>query len=258
MELTDTQINHYREQGYLKLDRLTSEEDVAALRESYDRIFAEQAGRDEGFQFDLAGTDEDDAEASLPQILQPAKYAPEMNDSSLLINATRIAQQLLGPEATCSFAHAILKPPKDGAETPWHQDAAYWNPNIISRSISIWVPLQEATLENGCMEFVPGSHKLDVLPHRSIGGDPRVHGLELDDDAWEHVNDPVACPIPAGGCTIHGGYMLHHAGPNRSEKPRRALILGAEVPGTPRSEERRFPWQEAWQTSSGRKRGIGK
>ena len=254
MELTQDQIRHFEEEGFLRLEQITSDTDIAALRESYDRIFAERAGREDGFQFDLAGTDDDDAEASLPQILQPAKYAPEMNDSELLQNATEIARQLLGPEATCSIAHAILKPPRDGAETPWHQDAAYWNPNVMARSISIWVPLQEATLENGCMQFVPGSHKLDVLPHQSIGGDPRVHGLELLEESWRHVNDPVACPLPPGGCTIHGGYMLHYAGPNKSDQPRRALILGAELPGIPRDGERTFPWQEAWQTAGQKKR----
>jgi hypothetical protein len=254
IELTPEQIASFEQQGFLRLERITSDEDIEKLRQSYDRIFEERAGRDEGFEFDLAGTDEDDAEAKLPQILQPARYAPEMNESELLRNATIIAKQLLGEEASCSIAHAILKPARDGAETPWHQDAAYWNPNVISRSISIWVPLQAATLDNGCMHFVPESHKLDVLPHRSIGGDPRVHGLELEESAWSQIEDPVACPLPAGGCTIHGGYMLHYAGPNRTNEPRRALILGAEVPGIAREEKRSFSWQLAWETEAGRKR----
>jgi hypothetical protein len=254
VELSSEQVESFREQGFLSLERITSDEDVAALRESYDRIFAERAGRDEGFQFDLAGTDEEGKQARLPQILAPAKYAPEMNDSQLLQNATKIARQILGDDANCSFVHAILKPALDGAETPWHQDAAYWNPNVMARSISIWVPLQEATLENGCMEFVPGSHKLDVVPHQSIGGDTRVHGLELTEESRHHVENVVPCPIPAGGCTIHHGYMLHGAGANRSNRPRRALILGAEIEGMPRSEPRTFPWQEAWSTDAGQKR----
>jgi hypothetical protein len=254
IKLSKEQIRAFDEQGFLRLERITSDEDVERLRASYDRIFADRAGRDEGFQFDLAGTDEDDAQARLPQILLPAKYAPEMNESELLANATRVARQLLGDDATCNFAHAILKPPRDGAETPWHQDAAYWNPNTRYRTISIWVPLQEATLENGCMQFVPGSHRLDVLPHRSIGGDPRVHGLELERSAKDSVRRPVPCPIPAGGCTIHDGYTLHYAGPNRSDIPRRALILSTEITGSPLAEPRQFPWQLAWDTVARKKR----
>jgi len=255
LELTRVQISSFREKGFLRLERITSDVDIAALRVSYDRIFADRAGSDDGFHFDLSGADrEEGTEARLPQILMPAKYAPEMNDSELLANSTRIARQLLGDEARCSIAHAILKPAFNGAETPWHQDAAYWNPNTLARSISIWVPLQDATLENGCMHFVPGSHELDVLPHRSIGGNTSVHGLELAGSALQNVRSPVACPVPAGGCTIHGGYMLHYAGANRTEQPRRALILGAEIDGLPRSEPRSFPWQDAWKTEAGEKR----
>lgn len=247
--LTPEQLRFFEEEGYLALDALTTPDEVAWLREVYDRIFAEQAGRDEGNQFDLAGTDEDGKQAHLPQILQPAKYAPELNDSQLLKNATAIGKQLLGLEASCSIAHAIFKPARHGAPTPWHQDAAYWPPNLIHKSVSIWVPLQEATLENGCMQFVPRSHRLDVVRHQSINNDPRVHGLELHESEMHRVREAVACPLPPGGATIHGGYMLHYTAPNVSDVPRRALILGAGVAGTPRKEPVRFPWLEEKRTA---------
>jgi len=252
--LTQEQIDFFEENGYLRIERITTDEDIAEIKESYDRIFAERAGREDGNQFDLAGVDEDNEEASLPQILEPARYAPELNDSLLLQNADRICKQLIGEEPNCVVAHAILKPARHGSETPWHQDAAYWDPNIIARSISIWVPLQAATEENGCMLFVPGSHLLDVLPHRSIGDDPRIHGLELDPSAMEHVRGAVACPLPPGGCTLHGGYTLHYAGPNRTDEPRRALILAAFVDGPRRAKPISFPWQEEKRTKSAEKR----
>src|SRR5262245_33160300 len=118
--LRPDQIEFFHCEGYLAIDQLTTPEDVAALRESYDRIFRERAGREEGMQFDLAGTDEEGKEAVLPQILNPSKYAPEMNDSLLLANATQLLRDLYGPDATCNIGHAIFKPPRIGAETPWH------------------------------------------------------------------------------------------------------------------------------------------
>jgi hypothetical protein len=254
VSLSRDEIAFFRTEGYLRLPRLTTEEDVAVVRDVYDRLFHERAGWEDGNQFDLSGAGEDATEARLPQILEPARYAPELNDSLMLQHANSICKQLLGDAAECTVAHAILKPAMHGSETPWHQDAAYWDPNVIARSISIWVPLQPATIENGCMQFVPGSHRLDVLPHRSIGDDPRVHGLELDPSAMHHVERAVPCPLPTGGCTIHGGYMLHYAGPNRTEEPRRALILAAWVDGPRRKTPVRFPWQEKWNTSSGEKR----
>ena len=260
--LTDAQTAFFDSEGYLALSRLTSDEDVAFLRELYDRIFAERAGRDVGDQFDLAGTDDDTTMAALPQILRPAKYAPEMNSSLLLKNCTAVARQLLGPDAVCEFAHAINKPPLRGAETPWHQDAAYWSPDLLYSSISIWVPLQEATETNGCMEFVPRSQTLDVVRHRSINDDPRIHGLELHPDETAHTKNVVRCPLPPGGATFHGPYMLHHTGPNRSTVPRRALILNAGLPPSARSQPLRFPWMEQKETAReervrlARERGI--
>jgi ectoine hydroxylase-related dioxygenase (phytanoyl-CoA dioxygenase family) len=242
--LTLEQIKRFHNEGFLAIPRLTDQEDVAFLRESYDRIFAARAGREVGDQFDLAGTDEEGKEASLPQILFPAKYAPEMNTSRLLVHASAVARQLLGPDATCEIAHAIFKPAGHGAETPWHQDAAYWSPDLRYRSISIWVPLQEVTPENGCMEFVPGSHRLDVVAHRSMNDDPRIHALELVPAEKHRTSVSVRCPLPPGGATIHGPYMLHHTGPNRSRTPRRALILNAGLPPERREVPLHFPWTE--------------
>jgi ectoine hydroxylase-related dioxygenase (phytanoyl-CoA dioxygenase family) len=247
--LSRAQVDFYHREGYLAIDQLTTPEDVAALRESYDRIFAQQAGREEGNEFDLAGTDEDGKPKALPQILNPAKYAPEMNDSLLLRNARQAVRELLGPEASCNIAHAIFKPAQIGAETPWHQDAAYWNPGVIPRGISIWVPLQEATPENGCMYFVPRSHLLDIVPHQSINNDPRIHGLELAPSERHRVADAVACPLPPGGATFHGGFMFHYTPPNRSPVPRRALILMGGLPAIPRAQPLSYPWMAAKQTA---------
>ena len=249
VSLAAEHIEHFQAKGFLALPALTDLDDVARLRASYDRIFSEMAGRDRGDQFDLAGTDEEGKRQSLPQFLHPAQYAPEMNESLLLVNATHVARQILGQDAVCEFAHAIFKPAAYGAETPWHQDGAYWSPELLYTSISIWVPLQEATTENGCMEFVPCSHTLDVLRHRSINDDPRIHGLELHPDDWHHVANVATCPLPPGGATFHGPYMLHHTGANRSQIPRRALILNAALPPGRRTAPRRFPWQEVWQTA---------
>jgi ectoine hydroxylase-related dioxygenase (phytanoyl-CoA dioxygenase family) len=247
--LNESQVRFFHEQGYLAIPRLTTDGDVAALRKSYDRIFAGRAGRELGDHFDLAGRDEEEGKESLPQILHPAKYAPEMNESELLRNAAVVAAQLLGPKATCEFAHAIFKPALHGAETPWHQDAAYWNPGMLYSSISIWVPLQEATMENGCMQFVPMSHRMDVVRHRSINDDPRIHGLEIHPDERGRTRDFVSCPLPPGGATFHGPYMLHHTAPNRSLIPRRALILNAGLPPAMRRAPLHFPWMENKETA---------
>lgn len=244
--LTPEQIAYFHENGFLAVERITTDEEVEWLRGVYDRLFAERAGRDEGNQFDLGGTDEEDKEAALPQILSPTKYAPELKEGIFRVNALAIARQLLGPEVTPTGDHAIFKPAGIGAPTPWHQDEAYWNPDLEYRSISIWIPFQEATLDNGCLYFLPKSHRWEVQPHHSIGHDPRIHGLEMDEAP--DMAAAVACPLPPGGATIHLNRTAHYAGPNKSGVPRRAFIVGFGLPATKRSEPRRFPWNEIKQT----------
>jgi ectoine hydroxylase-related dioxygenase (phytanoyl-CoA dioxygenase family) len=244
--LSQQQIASYRQNGYLALPAITTAEEVAWLRGIYDRLFAERAGRAEGNQFDLAGADEEDKTATLPQILGPSKYAPELKEGMFRINALAVAQQLLGPEVQAGGEHAILKPARYGAPTPWHQDEAYWNPDLDYNSISIWIPLQEATIEGGCMQFIPGSHTQEVQPHHPINNDPRIHGLEADHIPQEQI---IACPIPAGGCTIHHCRTFHYSGPNLTEEPRRAYILIFALPARPRTEKRNFYWQAIQHTA---------
>ncbi len=245
IQLSQSQIDFYHREGYLALESISTPDEILWMQGIYDALFTSRAGREEGNQFDLGGTDEEGNEAVLPQILNPTKYAPELKEGLFRLNAAVIAKQLLGAEAKWGGDHAIFKPARIGAATPWHQDEAYWNPMMEYNSFSLWMPLQPATLENGCMQFIPGSHHLEVLPHHCINNDPRIHGLEVDD---ADTSAAAACPLPAGGCTIHHNRTLHYAGPNRSDIPRRALILGFSTPAYPRIEPRSFPWNDMKQT----------
>ena len=245
--LTPDQIAFYHREGYLTLPAITTAEEVAGLRATYDRLFDTQAGRAEGDHLDLSGADEDGAAPKLPQILHPSKYAPQLVETAFRANALAIAAQLLGPGVEFRGDHAILKPPHTEAATPWHQDEAYWDPDKIFNELSIWIPLQEATLENGCMQFVPRTHLGDVLPHHPIGNDPRVVGLEVDDPEARSAGS-VACPIPAGGATVHHSCTLHYTGPNRSDDARRAYILAFSLPRQERETARDFYWQTQQKT----------
>jgi ectoine hydroxylase-related dioxygenase (phytanoyl-CoA dioxygenase family) len=240
--LTGGQIDFYHREGYLVLPRITTAEEVEWLRGVYDRLFASRAGRADGNQLDLAGPDDDTTEAKLPQILGPARYAPELKEGLFRANALAVAKQLLGEACIAQGEHAILKPARVGPETPWHQDEAYWGDEKDYNAISIWIPLQDATPENGCMWFIPGSHKGQIVPHHSIGHDVRVHGLEMDSPPPRER--AVACPIPAGGCTIHHNRTMHYAGANTSDEPRRAYILAFGTPATDRATPGNFYWNK--------------
>lgn len=247
--LTPEQVDFFGRNGYLVVDRLTSASELTAIKQEVVRLFERRAGREVGDQFDLASADQEDTRPLLSQIMYPAKYAPALLDSTLLENATAIAQQLLGSDFECCFEHAILKPAGFGAPTPWHQDAAYWSPNVTHHTISVWVALQETTVENGCLHYVPCSHQGDVLPHQPIGNDPHTHGLELTAEEMHRVTNVVACPLKPGQATIHGGYTLHSAGPNTTDQDRIGLVVFGKRAPTPRTLRYDFPWQEVRRTA---------
>lgn len=248
LRITDEQIAFFHENGYLAIERITTDEEVEKMRKAYDEIFSSRAGRDEGNQFDLGGTDEKGKAASLPQILNPKKYHEDLRNTLYEANARAISKQLLGDECDGGGGHAIFKPAGYGAATPWHQDEAYWNPGLVYHSLSVWMPLQEATVENGCLYFIPGSHTLEVAPHHHINNDPRIHGLEIDEGHADE-SKAVACPLAAGGATFHLNRTLHYAGPNTSGTPRRAFILGFGLPAIERDAPRDFHWQRVTRTA---------
>ena len=241
--LTEAQIRAFHEEGYLTLPAISTPEEVELLRGVFDRLFSDRAGFKEGAQYDMVG-DDDGKPAKLPQIINPVNYAPELRDTLFRANALGIARQLLGPDAGPTFEHAILKPARYGAATPWHQDEAHrFDDAFEYEQVSIWMPLQEATLANGCMQYIPGSNLGEVLQHRSPNNDPTIHALETCPETFDAAK-AVPCPLPPGGCTIHHGRTLHFAGPNNSDNPRRAYILAFEVPPVPSTRTRDFHWNK--------------
>ncbi|MBM3261994.1 MAG: phytanoyl-CoA dioxygenase family protein [candidate division Zixibacteria bacterium] len=253
--VSDEQVAFFHANGFLSIDRITTDEEIERIRSTYDEMFARRAGREEGMEFDLAGTDEEDVVATLPQILDPLRYAPALKNTLYEANALAVSKRLLGPEAVFQGSHAILKPAHYGSETPWHQDEAYWSPDFDYNALGVWMPLQDATIENGCMQFIPGSHRLDILPHHHVGYNPKIHALEVDDGAAD-LSGAVACPLFPAGATFHFSRTLHYAGPNRTETPRRAFIFGFGTPPRRRKTSRDLYWQRETTTYAAQKRAT--
>ena len=117
----------------------------------------------------------------------------------------------------------IFKPARIGAETPWHQDEAYWDPALDYESMSIWVPLQEATVENGCPWILPGAHRGGTMLHRWV-----------DPIGWECFADApgaVAAEVGAGGIVVFSSLTPHLTGPNTTDDVRKAYIVQYAVDG---------------------------
>jgi Phytanoyl-CoA dioxygenase (PhyH) len=238
--LCPDQIEEFHRQGFVVLDTpLIAPSEVGWCRKILLDLIDRGTGRENGRSFDLIARTGGDGRRS-PQILSPSLYATELRRLSIREAAQGIAQQLLGPEASFAGDHSILKPAGDGGPTPWHQDEALRDPAYDYNEISMWIALNDSTLENGAMAYIPGSHLGDVLPHRLYGGSADANCIEC----YEGFDDRSAAvrPIRAGSLIIHHGRTIHGASGNTTDAPRLAYILSYTTPPTPRTQHREFPW----------------
>ncbi len=255
MILPTAAVSQFEVQGFISVPRLAPAAELEMLRSVFERLFARRAGRKEGMQYDMLGHDEDDAEPALPTIINPSNYDRALRRLQCRDNAAAIARRLLGAHAVRSFEQVILKPALHGGATPWHQDEAHRaDPGFAYHQVSIWMPLLDATQDNGCMLYIPGSHREGVLPHRSPGGDRKVHSIECTEGF--NMSAAVACPVAAGHATVHHGRTVHSAGPNRTSIPRYALIFSFELPPQPLASARNFHWSVENEASNRRRRRL--
>lgn len=241
VELSRAQIDFFWENGYLALERITTDRELEWLSELYDRLFSDKHAGVPGGYFDLSRPYDAAGEDLLPQVLHPAEAIPELLETACVRNGRRIAAQLLGADESelDVWGHMIQKPAHTGAELPWHQDEAYWHPGYDYRALGLWVPLDPATPESGCLSFLPGSHRGEVRTHKHIGDDPAVHGLVTDDVDGSRA---VEVPLAPGAATLHHCRTLHRSGPNRSSHVRRAVANEFQLPPTKRERALRRPW----------------
>lgn len=211
----------FERDGVLVIDAMAPPAEVAALMEILEPLFA--GAIDAGGQ--RADFGDFDAEPSIiertTQIMQVHDFVPEVLETGHAARTLAAARTILGEDMELDMTMVMDKLPGTATPTPWHQDEAYWLPGIPDRrSFSVWLALDDADIENGCMSFVPGSHNQPTRTHDWIG--PRGQGLKAEVADGEGV----AVPLKQGSCTIHHGNMLHMAGANvTSDRRRRALIL---------------------------------
>jgi hypothetical protein len=247
VRLTSEEVRFFAEEGYLSIPSVSSAEEIRWLVGVYDQMFAERVGWQDGYFVDFAG-DETEERIHIPQILGPVAYRPELRETLLWRNCEAMAKQLLGPEATFQFDHAMLKPAGGGAPTPWHQDQAFYLRGTRYQTITLWVPLQEVGPETGCLKYVARSHLGPLLAHRPLAGNPAIHGLEaLGVEEGDRVRH---CPLPAGGCVVHHRLTLHGADRNVTPTPRRAYAIAFGVRQRSIVVPKEHPWNAVKQTAS--------
>ena len=223
-QMSDAQIANFQENGFLVIENFLESSELADWRANVDEAVAERlskmADRNTGVAGDKWGSD------YYSQVfLQCIRLADTHEGMKRLMFDERLGQ-MAGDLAQADgiriwHDQALIKPPY-GNPTAWHLDNPYWS-FTSKNAISLWVALDDATLANGCMWYLPGTHKLARFETCGIGSNMRDIFKVYPE--WEKI-EAVACPCPAGSAVLHHGLVAHGAGTNMTPRPRRAMTCG--------------------------------
>ena len=236
--VTDSEREAFRRDGYVHLRGVLDDEEIAEVDAIYNRFLRREISVD-GKDFNDMTTGEHGTDPSgyaIVNVMLPRKYLPSLQGSIYEQRAQSIAEQLCGEGMTIDFDQFLAKHPgRADAVFGWHQDQAYWIDTDDRRTATCWLAVDDTSLENGCMQFLPGSNHQPVRPHRPLHEDrAKSHTLITDLLPGEST---VPVFIKRGDITVHSEGVLHGSGGNTSaDNWRRAYIIALRSTDTVRRE----------------------
>lgn len=221
--LTDLQLQSYLRDGYVIAEALLPPDRVHAINTNLSRL-AQTADSDnvgKGWFLDL----EPDSDPTLPRELRVRKYRDlGLGDDYFWALAKDpdvigCVSALIGSDPQLLQTMALVKPPGIGSAKDWHQDVPYFPIAPARDVVGVWIALDDATLDNGCMQVIPASHHLGPVAH--VQGPT---GWRLEPALCDRL-EPAVIPLPmrAGSALFFDGALFHFTATNRSPNRRRAL-----------------------------------
>ncbi len=209
---------HFQRDGFAVISSLFGVQEIQALRQELDRYISRELPRlpaDAAFYEDKADP------GTLFRLEKLSWYNPVMRDLLWGDKLMSLAGDVLGDEPVPQNMMLFAKPARVGSPTPPHQDSYYWMIDPIDAGTTFWLPLEAVDEANGCVRYVPGSHKLGMRPH----GPSKQFGFSLGllDFGDDDLRQEVAAPVQVGDMIAHSGLCIHRADANRSQRGRWAL-----------------------------------
>jgi phytanoyl-CoA hydroxylase len=223
-ELTARDIARFNDLGYFAMEGLLSPAEVTDCKAALSDLIAHRhelgdeiwVQEEPVFDQGIATPSSVELELRVRKLARFVKADARLAAAAAQPRLMSLLDQLIGPGHRLIQDMALMKPPLKGSEKPWHQDNAYFDWTPLAGILGVWIALDEATVENGCMQIIPGSQRAGPVPHF------HVRDCQLDDRRVdvEHIE---VVPLKPGGVLFFAG-LLHHGTPaNQSTNRRRAL-----------------------------------
>ncbi|MEX0677616.1 MAG: phytanoyl-CoA dioxygenase family protein [Pirellulales bacterium] len=223
--LRDWQVAQFHAQGYLSGLPVLDDEQVELLRsELAELVDPRHPGN--GLFYEYNSNESSDSARVLFHALGAWRITPGFHDLLWHPAFTVPASQLLGGAVRFWHDQLFCKPAHHGAVVAWHQDYSYWTRTRPMAHLTCWIGLDDATRDNGCVQYVPGSHRWELLPITGLAGDMDAIQTVLTDDERQQFR-PVAIELKKGECAFHHPLMVHGSYENSTDGPRRATVINA-------------------------------
>ncbi len=205
--LTRENVTRFNRDGYLMGIRIFSDDEIAEIRRYFDALLAQTlAAGGDSYSISTAH-------------LTHARVYDLLTDPRLVARVT----DLLGENVIGWGSHFFCKMPGDGKRVAWHQDASYW-PLTPSKAVTIWLAIDDASVENACMRYIPQTHTLGHLTYRLSETDD-ANVLTQTVEGIEKLQPPVDVELRAGEISMHSDLLLHGSEANQSTRRRCGLTL---------------------------------
>lgn len=207
--LTAAQISRFNEHGYLKPFRIFDQAEADSNRRFFDGALAELLEAGDGRDAFSIMNCHIDCRRLFDVVIHPA--------------VLDIVEDLLGPNFVSWGTHYFCKLPGDVREVSWHQDAPYW-PLTPSKTLTVWLAIDDADVANGCMHVIPGSHRHGPLDRQESNAEDHNVLAQKVVDA-EQYGRPTPIDLRAGEISLHSDMLIHGSAPNRSQRRRCGLTI---------------------------------
>ena len=227
--LSEEQVEFFHMNGYLKGVRVLSDEQVAILRGELEELM-NPAHEGRGLFHEYHSNESTDPERVLFHALGAWRVMPGFHDLLWSPSFLVPASQLLGGPVRFWHDQLFCKPARHGGVVAWHQDYSYWTRTTPLAHLTCWIGLDDSTRENGCLHYVPGSHKWTDLPKPILAGGLEESRRSLPGPLQEKFK-PVAVEMKKGEASFHHARTMHGSGANDTPRPRRATVINVFLDG---------------------------
>lgn len=225
----------YRKNGYLVVPDLFTAAEIGAIKDETTHLFRGERGPIEGLlRVDPHMTDVEVLRQYLA-VHFPHKLSPVIEKSLAHPGIVEVLTQIIGPNLKCMQSMLFVKGPGKPGQS-WHQDEYY----IPTRDRSLgaaWIALDDATVENGCLWIIPGSHQSGVVMRRVLGRNPEFAEPDTLDLAGHGEDRAIPVEVKAGSVVFFHGYLLHSSRRNKTRDCFRMALVNHYM-----SAESLLPW----------------